>query len=350
MPLKLVRRHGSPFWYLRGSIRGIRVDESTSVQEQKAAEQIRIQREAELLKRSIHGDTVTRTFAEAALSYMQASGECPLVKATLKYIGRKTLAEVNQALIDDVAAKMFKDGGPATRNRKVYTPISAVMHHAARKQWCPKPVIARPKQPKGRIRSVTHKEAELLIAKAAPHLKPLVLFLFSTGCRLSEALYLDWKDVNLQDAEVTFWETKNGETRIVPLPPQVVATLANIDKKEKAVFRTQKGKAYERRKTEGGGQVKRAWATMCKNAEIDDFTPHDCRHTFATWYLRQNPRDAAGLMKICGWKSVTMVQRYAHLDVDDVKVRIADIWGKSGEQAKSKVRKSKENKVVPLKA
>lgn len=331
MPLKLVRRHGGEIWYLRGSIRGIRVDESTGTSNAKAAEEVRIKREAQLLKRSIHGDSVTRTFNEAAISYMKAGGDKEFLPAILKRIGRKHLSDIGQSVIEECAEKLFPKGGPATQNRKVYTPISAVMHHAARKQWCDKPVIGRPTQPRGRVRSITHEEALKLIAASADHIRPLVLFLFSTGCRLSEALYLNWREVDLGEAEVTFRLTKNGEDRVVPLTAQALAALANLPHREGAVFRTQKGLPYESREGMGGGQIKTAWAGMCRRAKITDFTPHDCRHTFATWYLRQNPKDAAGLMKICGWKSVAMVQRYAHLDVSDVKGRIADIWGNSGE-------------------
>lgn len=334
MPLRLVQRHGGKIWYLRGTIRGFRVDESTGTVDLKAAEEIRIKREAVLLTRSIHGDTVTRTFSEAAISYMQAGGERELMTPILKRIGRKKLSEVNQGVIDDLAERLFGDGGPATRNRKVYTPVSAVLHHAARKGWMPKPVIARPKEPRGRVRSVTREEAVRLIQNAAAHLKPLVLFLFSTGCRLGEALKLKWEDVDLSGGRVTFWETKNGEIRVVPMPPEAVAALANMPNRKGHVFRTQKGAAYEDRKGMGGGQVKTAWAGMCKRAKISDFSPHDCRHTFATWYLRDNPGDHLGLMKVCGWKSVEMVKRYAHLNVEDVTPRVNGIWGKNGDPLK----------------
>lgn len=75
MPLALKRRHASPYWYIRGTVRGIIVDESTGTGDRKAAEDILALRQAELLRRSIHCDSATRTFAEAALSYMEAGGE-----------------------------------------------------------------------------------------------------------------------------------------------------------------------------------------------------------------------------------------------------------------------------------
>jgi len=338
MPLKLVKRHGGEVWYLRGSVRGIRVDESTGTGNPKAADEIRITREEQLLKRSIHGDSVTRSFNEAAISYIKGGGDRQFLGPILKRIGRKKLAEIDQSAIAGCAEALFKSAGPATQNRKVYTPISAVLHHASRLGWISKPTIARPTQPKGRVRHVTRKEALALIEAAAPHLKPLTLFLFSTGCRLAEALYLDWAAVNLQDGEVTFYDTKNGEDRTTPIPPEAVAALANLQHKTGPVFRTQKGQPYANRNGEGGGQVKRAWATMCKNAGVTNFTPHDCRHTFATWYLRDNPKDAAGLMKVCGWKSMTMIQRYAHLEIEDVKPRVAGIWGNGGDKKKRKLK------------
>ena len=50
--LKLVKRHGSPFVYLRGTVRGIRVDESTGIDlsNKKAANECKTKREAELLE------------------------------------------------------------------------------------------------------------------------------------------------------------------------------------------------------------------------------------------------------------------------------------------------------------
>ena len=345
MPLKLTRRHGSPYWYIRGSVRGLRVDESTGVGERQAAEDVRIQREAELLQRSIHGDAVSRTFAEAALSYMEAGGERTHLTPILKHFGpKKKLGAIGQAEIEAAAKALCPRGANSTLNRQIYTPIGAVLHHAARKKWCAKPVIARPKQPPGRIRWATQEEAERLIAAAAPHLKPLVIFLLSTGARLSEALYLDWRDVDLSRAHVTFPMTKNGEPRGVPLHPRVVAALANLPWDRKgAVFRkpgrkvsaedradgakpARRWEPYASRGGEGGGQVKTAWAAMLKRAKLTDFTPHDCRHTWATWHYSEN-KDLTGLMALGGWKSPEMVIRYAHVNVSHLAPSIAKLWG-----------------------
>jgi integrase len=347
LPLKLVvGRHGSPYWYLRGSVRGLRVDESTGCVRKEAAEEVRIRREAELLTRSIHGDSATRTFVEAVVSYTANGGDGQHLKPILEHFGRKTLVgAIGQAEIDECARKLFPRAAPATANRKVYTPISAVLHHAARKKWCAKPVIARPKgHDKERVRWITYEEAERLIAAAAPHIKPLVVFLLSTGARLSEALYLEWSDVDLTRAHVSFRPTdergiKGDEARGVPLPARAVAELANLPwDRDGFVFRKPAGKIrksgriwlpYESRDGEGGGQVKTAWAGMLKRAGVSDFTPHDCRHTWATWHYMAN-RDINALMALGGWKSPAMVFRYTHINSAHLAPSQAQIWGNDG--------------------
>src|SRR6185312_6009053 len=112
MPLRVKRIPGSPNLYLRGTVRGQRVYETTGTADPAAAEAIRIKKEAELLHASIHGERVTRTFAAAALAYMEAPGATlregrfifPLVDA----FGQMTLEQVTQERIDELVARRFK--------------------------------------------------------------------------------------------------------------------------------------------------------------------------------------------------------------------------------------------------
>ena len=74
MPLKIVPRPKSPYWIIRGTLRGIRLEESTGTDDKKAAEEIRAKREAEILTESVYGCRATATFASAALSYLENGG------------------------------------------------------------------------------------------------------------------------------------------------------------------------------------------------------------------------------------------------------------------------------------
>jgi len=218
VPLKLYRKRNSPNWYVRGTVRGITVDESSGVAERSVAETIRTRREWECLQASIFGRKAVATYLEAAVAYMEAGGERRFQAPLIKHFGATSLATLDQAAIDRAAKLLYPSAMAGTLNRQVYTPASAVLKFAAKRGLCDFRQIERPRQPKGRIRWLTPTEADRLIGACSTHLRPLVIFLFHTGCRLSEGLYLDWAQVDLIRREVQFLETKNGRPRGVPCP------------------------------------------------------------------------------------------------------------------------------------
>jgi integrase len=315
MSLKLKRRPGRPNWYMFGTVRGVSIRESTGVTDHKAAEAIRARREWEIIQRSVFGAEATATFVGAAVSYLEAGGERLYLKPIIARIGSMPLAKIDQATIEKTARALYPKASPATLNRHVFTPIAAVLNHAAKRGLCARRVIERPTQPKGRMRWLTFEEAERLLDACSPHLRPLVMFLLGTGARMSEALYLDWR-VDLVNAHVTFLDTKNGEHRGVPLHVRPVNELRQLRHQQGRVFRTHVGLPYSEKES-GGAQIKRAFKRACWRAGIADFTPHDCRHTWATWHYGAN-RDLIALMKLGGWKSERMVLRYAHVNVSQL--------------------------------
>jgi integrase len=316
MPLKLKRRPGRPHWYIHGTVRGIALRESTGVADRKAAEAIRARREWEIIQRSVFGREATATFLGAAVSYLEAGGEKLYLKPIIARIGAQPLAKIDQTLIEQTARALYPEASPSTLNRQAFTPIAAVLNHAAKRGLCARRIIERPPQPKGRVRWITFEEAERLLDACAEHLRPLVMFLLGTGARLSEALYLDWRELDLAEAHVTFLETKNGEARGVPLHARLVHALRALRHRHGSVFRTNTCRAYAEKES-GGGQIKTAFKGACRRAGIADFSPHDCRHTWATWHYAAN-RDLIALMKLGGWKSERMVLRYAHVNVSQL--------------------------------
>lgn len=320
MPLTKFRR--GPAWYLRGTVRGQRVYETTGTADEARAEALRIRREGQLLDRSIFGDKATRTFAEAALSYLESKPRvAPLhegyVHRMVDHFAGARLAAIDPAAIERCARALYPKGRPATVNRNCLTPLAAVLHHAAQLGWCEWRPVKRRATGRTRIRWLAPDEAERLIGACARHLRPLVVFLLYTGARLGEALQLDWREVALAQGRVAFVQTKNGRARGVPLHPRVVAELANLGHRAGPVFRRDDGEPYAE-KASGGGQIKTAFRGACKRAKIADFTPHDLRHTWATW-LYAECRDLGRLMELGGWSTPAMVMRYAHVNPDHLR-------------------------------
>jgi integrase len=321
MSLRLVRRPKTPYWVIRGSIRRIRVEESTGTDDKKIAEQIRAKREAELLAESIYGPRATATFAQAALSYLEGGGSRRYLHKIIEHFGTTPLTHIDQSAIDRGARQLYPEVSNSTRVRHFYGPVSAVLRHAARRGWCSTPIIERPRTPKPRVRSLTLDEANRLIDVCAHHLRPLVIFLIYTGARAGEALWLDWRHVDLDRRHVSFPKTKNGDARGVPLPRRVIDALARLPHRKGAVFRRPDGMPYDRpgdddENRSAGSRIKTAFRGACRRAGITDLHPHDLRHVFATWHYAAN-HDLTALMNVGGWKNIKSVMRYTHANVEE---------------------------------
>jgi integrase len=345
MPLKLKRRRGSPFWQLYGTLRGVNVRESCGTDVKSIAEEIKTKREWEILQRSVYGHKAGGTFDDGVVAYLENGGEARFLQPLIDHFGSTPLAKIDQAAIDAAAKKIYPGLAPATLDRQLYTPVSAVIAKAAEHGLCSPIKLKRPKMPKGRVRWILHAEAFALIEACAPHLKPLVAFLFYTGARVGEALWIDWRNIDLQRGQVQFLDTKNGRDRGVPLHPDLVAILANLPHREGCVFRKQGriirpvgftprnsnsgepivpeyalGEPYapldedDPRDVSAGSRIKKGFSAAVKRAGITNFHPHDCRHTWATWHYQEN-RDLNMLMHLGGWSSLQMVLRYAHVNV-----------------------------------
>lgn len=310
MPLKLIppRQGRSTKWRIRGTYLGVHVDRSTGVGERRLATQAlgKLRREIESGELQCSGEA---TFASAALAYMKAGGERTYMTRLLEHFGETALSRIDQAAIQAAADALYPDRSPATRNRQVFTPVGAVLNH-----YDPAHALRlrRPKMPDGRVRWLEPEEARRLIANAG-ELRALVIFLLYTGCRLGEALGLDWQNINLKERFAYVAKTKNGQPRGVHLPTDVVAALASLDRKEGLLFQMpNRWLVYKR------------WAKMCAAAGIVNFRPHDCRHTWATWMRRYAGADAQILVATGAWNSMKSAARYAHVVATDA-ARTADL-------------------------
>jgi integrase len=360
MPLRLVKR--GKIYYVRGTVAGESVYETTGTANRKDAEGFRQKRESQLYERRVHGERAVVTFEEAALSYVEAVApreqDRTLILKLADHFGQKRLIEIDQAAVDKACAELLKaDAAPSTKIRQVITPLTSIMNHAARRKWCDAPKFERPEVAKGKTRWLTPTEALALEAAAAPHLKPLIRFLLCTGARLSEALELDWSTVSLQGARCTFVDTKNGKDRTAALPPAAIAALSQLAHRAGPVFLwpkrlpTPKGEEpriewtpYADNDRNYGGQIKTAFTAACRRAGlgewiadeetpdepvfVTDVTPHVCRHTWASYFYALT-KDPFKLRNEGGWSTVGMVERYAHLMPDEMIGEIALIWGAS---------------------
>jgi len=326
MSIKLVppRKGRSKNWSVRGTYLRVYVDESTRTHRKPVADAYRRRREREI-ESGLVGRRTEPTFAEAALGYLKSCplGEIKYVEKLLDHFEERPLSQIKQAAMDSCVEALYPRRKPATINRNCLGPLAAVLHHAAGRDLCDYVRVKKLKEPKGRIRWATPEEAERLIQSSPEKLRPLVVFLFLTGCRLGEAIDLEWRDVDLQHRKFTLFNTKNTETYGLALHERALLELANLPHREGPVF------GYKNR-----WAVRRHWQVACERAGLKDFTPHCCRHTFATW-LRQEGYDLRALMELGRWKDYKSVVRYTHVGVEELREAITKLPLNGGKSVES---------------
>jgi len=182
-----------------------------------------------------------------------------------------------------------------------------------------------------RLRYLEEREIRRLHDACAEHLKPIVVVALNTGMRKEEILSLKWKDVDFRSRTISILDTKNGESRELPMNDIVYRVLLDIGKKADSpwVFCKKNGERY--------GNVRKAFEGARKRAGIVDFRFHDLRHTFAS-HLVMAGVDLRTVQELLGHKSFEMTLRYAHLSPDHKKraldildERMVTIWSQKAE-------------------
>lgn len=177
--------------------------------------------------------------------------------------------------------------------------------------------VEKLKEGRGRVRFLTDEERNRLLVECQespwPRLYLLVLMAITTGARRGELLGLEWKDIDLERAEATLHDTKNGDRRVLILIPQVIVELEKFAPKDAItsqalVFRS-------RLRPSQPYATAKVFNEAVEAAGIKNFRFHDCRHCTAS-YLAQNGASLLEIADTLGHRQLRMVQRYAHLNTD----------------------------------
>jgi integrase len=186
----------------------------------------------------------------------------------------------------------------------------------------PEMKLKKPSVDDARTRWLTAEERDRLIGCCPETIRDLVVLLFWTGARLGEAFKLTWADVKLEGPKpcVTF-RSKKGK--------------GSKERERQVPLRTEARLALERARVERGRYVRPtdlvfvnsdglAWERTAfyphfdkakDEAGITDFTPHDCRHTFASHLIQAGVRERV-VAQLLGHTTLSLVMRYSHLAPD----------------------------------
>jgi integrase len=324
------RTSSGPYWIDYFSD-GKRIRESTNTKSKTVAERCLASRCGEVVQGKFSLEKIKRSpffhdFAELYLEWAKEhkkswERDWYSIKKLEIVFGSRNLSAINPFLVEGYKRQRKEVVSPATVNREVAC-LKRILNVAV--EW--KKLQSNPirevkpfKEPRVNERFLSEEEAVRLLSACSSSLRPVVLTALNTGMRKQEILSLTWDRVNFKDRSLRLVETKNGEQRDVPLNATMVTLLKSLPKSGEFVFTNSRGKRYQ--------CVTKVFTSTLQRANIEHLRFHDLRHTWASW-LVMGKVDLLTVKELGGWKSLAMVQRYAHLSGEHRRKAVETLDGR----------------------
>ena len=239
------------------------------------------------------------------------------IKNLNKFFSGKYIYEINNLHIEEYKRKRLESNvSVATINRELAC-LKTILRKAAEwgKMRTPLPKIQLFRENNQRVRYLKEKEAQVLIEASPEPLKSIIIIALYTGMRRGEILNLKWRDIDIKERNITIWDTKNKEKRVVPMNSMVWETFLNINKSPDSdfVFTRHNGQS---RLTDD--YISHLFQKIVKKIGFKNFRFHDLRHTFASWLVMKGV-DLKTVQELMGHKDFRMTLRYSHLSPDHKK-------------------------------
>jgi len=251
------------------------------------------------------------------------------LKRLQPFFRERVLQSLDSYDIEAYIESRHEEGVTAGTINKELNLLSAALGYAKRRlRWnVPNPVEGmRLTEPEGRIRWITADRATQLVS-AAQHIRGyladfIVLGLY-TGMRKGEMLNLEWRRVDLKEDLIYLENTKdrmdqkNGKYGSISINKAArQALLSRLNRRLETcpgcpwVFANGKGERI--------ANIRKGFQAACQKAGIEDFHPHDLRHTCATWLVQSGVpiREVSELLR---HSDIRITMRYAHLAPENVR-------------------------------
>jgi integrase len=341
MPLS-IRLRGAT-WHARGTVRvgtkTVTVREfSTGANTRTDAEAVCAAEEARIRADTLDG-TAGRaqrlTVDDALVAYLKrpgrklASYDKTRIAIFAEAMGATPLSEAAAAW-REWTLTLRAGTSPATiaRNRNI---MLAALRYGCEVNGLPEPKLPSVKQSRhAKVTYLSHEERAALLRSYNPHAACPILLLAYQGMRSQEALQLDWRNVNLvtETIHVRADQSKTDRGRSMPMHPRVVRLLDGMwhaaGKPHRGpVFLSSRGTKWADTRgrgelTQGGNPLTSAHRTACAAAGIEGFRVHDWRHDWAARAVMAGV-DLYTLMRVGGWSSLRMVERYASVSAEHAR-------------------------------
>lgn len=212
------------------------------------------------------------------------------------------------------------------------------------------PLIRLLKSPPARRGFVELNKFQELRAALPSNLRPLVTFLYYCGVRVSEALAIEWTQVDLQARVITLEadQTKADEERHIPLTAELVMMLEEMQLKSGRVF--------------DGTNLRKEWRRACAAVGLGRMIPiegkpydpsyqglviHDLRRSAVRNLVNAGVPERVA-MKISGHKTRSVFDRYHIVSTEDIAAAMRKLEAHDAESLLPQSRKVKSGKITVI--
>jgi site-specific recombinase XerD len=235
-------------------------------------------------------------------------------------LGDQVLQEIQTAHIERTLDSLLADRSGATRNR--YRDLCSGMFKRAKRLGLVtvNPVTGIPKSREAgqRLVFLSVEDEPVLLDVLPARIRPAVMLAIHMGFRWGEQAALRWRDIDILTGYVTV-EPAKGHRRSVPMNAVARSVLLDLagqrvrtDDPDVRLFPL----SYRQTHILFARAVARA-QELLRDAgrdasRLDGLTWHGLRHTFAS-RLVMAAVDLRTIQELGGWRTLAMLQRYAHL-------------------------------------
>ena len=287
-----------------------------------------VQTEAQILERKVNPFLCNKTLGDAFERYSlevspnKKGARWELIR--LKLLKRYPVSEVQLYELSSIHIASWRDlrlteVAPSSVNRELNL-ISSVLT-IARREWRwisqnPVSEIKRPQNPKSRDRRITSQEIQRVLDSLGYDdeypitiKKQLVAVYFllaiETAMRLGELCSLNFDEINILERFVDLSETKNNDSRKVPLTRRAVVLFQKVIDSKLNVT---------------SGVASSLFLKACRQAEIENLRFHDTRHEGLTRLARK--LDVLDLARMVGHRDLRSLMIYYNPTATEIAERL----------------------------
>ena len=259
-------------------------------------------------QRTTLGDLIARYLLEITPTMKGITEDKIRLKALMRRpIARWSMANLSAARVAGFRDERLKQVSAGTVIRELAY-LSSIINHA-RREWginLPNPVqmVRKPPSPPSRGRVLADEEVSRLLQALEPSgrrshwTKPAVQLALATAMRRGELLSLKWEHIDLQGRTAFLADTKNGDSRTVPLSSVAVRVLTELPRHISGVVIPVKYFTMDA-----------AFKRGLRRAGLADVRFHDLRRTAITRMAEKLP-NVIELAAVSGHKSLMVLKQY----------------------------------------